>query len=127
MDKKYRFRLSSFFCCSVYSSTLLAEKDLAIEKLTPVESLMPMLLGLGGTLLLIFLLAILIKKITGLNIVSKNIKVLESQNLGAKEKLVIVEIQNQQYVLGVTPHSINQICQLQDKIEQKQSVMSFDK
>ena len=127
MSSKYKIRLYWFLCCLALPSMVLAEKQTAVEKLTPTESVIPMLLGLAGILLLIFFLAILIKKVTGLNIVSNSITVLESQSLGAKEKLVIVEIQKQQYVLGVTAHSINKICQLQEKIEKKKTVMSFDK
>jgi flagellar protein FliO/FliZ len=106
------------------SSSLL---ERANNQLTPAQSLMPMLLGLVGILVVIFLLALLIKKVTGLNLVSQNIKVIESQSLGAKEKLVIVEIQNQQYLLGVTSQAINQICQLETKIEKPESKVSFDK
>ena len=110
-----------------FSSYVSAAEKIETIKVTPIDSLKPMLLGLGGILLLIFILAMLIKKVTGLNIVSNNIKVIESQSLGAKEKLVIVEIQQQQYVIGVTAHSINQICQLQEKIVKQQPSLSFDK
>jgi flagellar protein FliO/FliZ len=132
MIEKMRLHiLVSLFCLShsftVSAAELATNKNLDAAKMTPVESLLPMLLGLIVILFVIFVLAILVKKVTGLNIVSSNIKVIESQSLGAKEKLVIVEIQQQQYVLGVTAHSINQICQLQNRIEKKSSVLPFDK
>ncbi len=107
-------------------SSAFSEKVSATQS-TPIESLLPMLLGLAGILAIIFILAFLLKKVTGLNIVSNHIKIIESQSLGAKEKLVIVEIQQQQYVLGVTAHSINQICELKNKIHKKPPMMPFDK
>jgi len=115
------------YSLSAFSAEVISNEKSAVTKITPVESLLPMLFGLLSILAIIFLLAILVKKVTGLNIVSNNIKVIESQSLGAKEKLVIVEIQEQQFVLGVTAHAINQICQLQSKIEKKPSALPFDK
>ena len=38
---------------------------------------------------------------------NRNLKVIASQPLGAKEKIVIVEIGEQQLVIGLTPSSIN--------------------
>jgi flagellar protein FliO/FliZ len=115
------------FSFSTISAELVSNEKIETIKVTPLESLLPMLFGLISILAVIFLLAILVKKVTGLNIISSNIKVLESQSLGAKEKLVIVEIQEQQYVLGVTAQSINQICQLKNRIEKRQSSVPFDK
>lgn len=111
----------------LFAAEIITNEKSAAAKITPFESLLPMLFGLSGVLLVIVILALLIKKVTGLNIISNNIKVIESQSLGAKEKLVIVEIQQQQYVLGVTAHSINQICRLQKNIEKKPGFMPFDK
>ena len=123
--------LISFIIISI-SFPLFAEEIVTANKIkptqiTPIESLLPMLLGLSAILFVIFILALLMKKVTGLNVISNNIKVIESQSLGAKEKLVIVEIQGQQHVLGVTAHSINQICQLQQNIEKKPPMIPFDR
>lgn len=103
------------------------ELDKKINNLTPADSVLPMLLGLIGVLAIIVILALLLKKITGLNPASGHIKMIDSTRLGAKEKLVIVEIQQQQYVLGVTAHSISTVCQLQQPIVKKAPSMSFDK
>ena len=104
-----------------------AALDKKIENLTPADSVMPMLLGLVAVLVIIVLLALLLKKVTGLNLASSHIKLIDSTRLGTKEKLVIVEIQQQQYVLGVTAHSINTVCELQQPIVKKAPSMSFDK
>ena len=40
---------------------------------------------------------------------------------------MIVEIQGQQYVLGVTASSINKICDLKNNIKKNNAAMPFDK
>ncbi len=127
-QKKLWVRREAFvlIVLSCVSHTLLAsEKTTVIYN--PDANILSMLLGLSGVLIIIFGLAFLLKKFTGLNLVSNHIKVIESQNLGTKEKLVIVEIQEKQYVLGVTPNNINHVCTLDEKIQKADSKMSFDK
>ncbi len=91
------------------------------------DKMLPMLAGLVGVLAVIFLLAFIFKKVTSLNVVSKNISIVESQNIGAKEKLVVVEIQDEQYLLGVTSHQISPICELREPIIKTKPELSFDK
>lgn len=79
------------------------------EKLTPVESLLPMLGGLLAVIFVIFLLAFLFKKLTNFSPNSQNINVLETQVIGHKEKLMIVKVKQQQFLIGVTAHSISQL------------------
>ena len=93
---------------------------------TPVESLGPMLLGLIGILAIIFLLAGLLKKFTSFNLSSSQIKVLECQRIGAKEKLIVVNVQNKHLLLGVTPQNISHLCDLDNPPESKPSGISFD-
>lgn len=82
------------------------------QKLTPVESLMPMLGGLLLILVIIFFLAYLFKRFSNFSPASKNIKILETQMIGTKEKLLIVRVQQQNFLIGVTPNSINQLGEL---------------
>ncbi|WP_444994690.1 flagellar biosynthetic protein FliO [Aliikangiella sp. IMCC44359] len=124
LNNKINFFLSVFL---LFSTKLAYSAERVLPKnITPQENIVSMLLGLSGILIVIFLLALLIKKFTSFNLISKNIKVIETQSLGAKEKLVIVDIQNKQYVLGVTPHTINSICELEKKIEKQTPNLSFD-
>jgi len=57
-----------------FSLSLMGEEKLTTLPVTPAESLLPMLLGLVGILMLIFVLAVAVKKLTGLNFISNNIK-----------------------------------------------------
>ena len=99
---------------AVNTSVFSAEKT---PKLTPAESLMPMLGGLVLILVIIFGLAYVFKRFTNFNPASKNIKVLETQIIGAKEKLMIVRVKEQSFLIGVTGTNISQLGELnpQDK------------
>lgn len=97
-----------------------------ISSQSPMESIFPMLLGLLSILALIFGLAFILKRFTNFNPSAGNIKVLESQRLGAKEKLIIVEVQEQQLLLGVTPQNITQLAELKKPIETRKSVTNFE-
>lgn len=98
----------------------------SISAQSPLESLLPMLLGLLSILAVIFGLAFILKRFTHLNPAAGNIKILETQRLGAKERLVIVEIQQQQLLLGVTPQNITQLVELKNPIEAKKRFTSFE-
>lgn len=106
--------------------SLVAAESIASVQPTPAQSLLPMLGGLAAVLVLIFVLATMLKKLSNFNLTSNHIKVIESQPLGTKEKLVIVEIQNKQIVLGVTPHSIQPVTELDTPLEKKTDSFSFD-
>ena len=97
-----------------------------ISAQSPLESIFPMLVGLLAILIVIFGLAFLLKRFTHFNPATGNIKVLETQRLGAKERLVIVEVQQQQLLLGVTSQNITQLVELKHPIETKTSSTSFE-
>ncbi len=75
---------------------------------------------MGGLILvvaIIFLLAFIVKK---LNLVQSNqgvIKTIAMTPLGQKEKLVLVELEGQQYLLGVTSQQVNLIDKLDTNVE----------
>jgi len=107
------------FCFYPANIILSANENTVLTKtkaLTPVESLMPMLFGLGVILLVIFGLAFVFRKFSNFGLSGKNIKVIETQMIGAKEKLVIVQVQDQQFLIGVTGHNISQLGELKTLI-----------
>jgi len=108
-----RFKL--FLLNSVFFSTRLFAKETQ-QSSTPVESIMPMFLGLIAILGVIFLLAFLFKKFTNFGLSGKYIRVIETQIIGSKEKLMIIQVQEQQFLIGVTSHTINQLGELKNII-----------
>lgn len=112
INHKLKFQLLLF--SSIYSSQLMAlEKN---KVLTPSESLLPMLTGLLLILAVIFLLAFVFKRFSNFGLSSKNIKVIESQVVGNKEKLMIIQVQQQQFLIGVTGHTISQLGELSQPV-----------
>ncbi|MFT5788914.1 MAG: flagellar protein FliO/FliZ [Shewanella sp.] len=100
---------------SLGSVAATAEKSSAPSS---VATLASMVGGLIVVLLLIFALAYMVKR---LNLVPSNqgvLKTIAVTPLGQKEKLVLVEVDGQQYLLGVTPHQVNLVDKLTTPVEQ---------
>ena len=122
--KKSRFKLQLLVISSLYSGHLMAlEKD---KVLTPSESLLPMLTGLLAILAVIFLLAFVFKRFSNFGLSSKNIKVIETQVIGNKEKLMIVQVQQQQFLIGVTSHTISQLGELNQPVADSKTKVVTD-
>jgi len=78
----------------------------------PLESLLPMLGGLIVILVFIFFLAFLFRRFGNINNGTKLISIVESYALGSKEKLAIVKVENECFLIGITANSINPIGKL---------------
>jgi flagellar protein FliO/FliZ len=80
------------------------------------SSLWKMFLSLSVVLILIPLLLFAYKKLQSLQLGAGRsiIKIVSVQSLGAKEKLVLVEVENQRLLLGVTANSITKIKEFTD-------------
>ncbi|WP_440056198.1 flagellar biosynthetic protein FliO [Pseudoalteromonas sp. T1lg65] len=76
-----------------------------------------MILSLGLVVLLIFGLAYLVKRMNPNLVSQKDFKVIRSLALGPKERLLVVEIDDRQHLLGVTPGSINYLYQLETPLD----------
>ena len=108
------------FCFVTVISTLPAialEKSVdkkQIDNLSqdPIESLLPMLGGLLVVLAFIFLLAFLAKRFNKFGSNSNLIKVIETCAIGHKEKLSIVSVGDDYFLIGITASSIQQIGKL---------------
>jgi flagellar protein FliO/FliZ len=121
--RKYLFSATLAGLFSIFSSSLLALDKKQLP--SPAESLMPMLLGLAAILLVIFLLALVFKKFSNFGMSAKNIQVLETQMIGSKEKLVIVKVREQQFLIGVTSQSISQLGELEQTVSEDESEASL--
>ena len=70
-------------------------------------------------LVLVFIVAcaLVLKKFQPNGVKLAGMKMITSMHLGAKEKLVVVEVDNKQLLLGVTAHQITLIQTLENPIE----------
>ena len=105
--------MSAFFAltASVFTKT---------ESVTPAGDLVSMVLSLIVVLVLIVVLAIFVKKLNPNLANSDEFKVVRSLPLGSRERLMVVEIDNAQHLLGVTPHSINYLHKLESPLSEKE-------
>lgn len=79
-------------------------------------ALLPMLMALIAIVVVIYLTAWVAKKFNLTPHQSNHMKTITSLSLGGRERIVIIEIQNQQYAIGVTPNSVNTLFKLDENI-----------
>lgn len=98
---------------------LILAQDVAsansFKSASPAESLLPMLMGLVIVLAVIFALAYAFKRFTNFSPAGKSINIVETQVIGSKEKLMIVEVGQKRFLIGVTAQSINQLGELAEE------------
>ncbi|MFT2110261.1 flagellar biosynthetic protein FliO [Marinomonas sp. 2405UD68-3] len=82
-----------------------------VEEISEASPLWTMFLSLSLVLILIPVLLFLYKKLQSFQIRSGKsvINIISVQSLGTKEKLVMVEVENQKMLLGVTAGSITKL------------------
>ena len=85
-----------------------------------MENLMSMVMSLVLVIFIIVILAILVKRFNPQLTNLDEFKVIRSIPLGSKERLIVVEIDDKQHLLGVTPHAINYLYQLEKPLEAKE-------
>ncbi|MCL1139626.1 flagellar biosynthetic protein FliO [Shewanella pneumatophori] len=82
-----------------------------------IATLSSMVGGLIVVLVLIFFLAYLVKRFNLVPSSQGVLKTIAVTPLGQKEKLVLVEVDGQQYLLGVTPNQVSLVDKLAQPVE----------
>jgi len=98
------------------SNSVFAATDAA----TPTTDIISMVMPLGVVVVLILVLAFFVKKLNPNLTNNDEFKVIRSLPLGSRERLMVVEIDNAQHLLGVTPHSINYLHKLETPLTEKE-------
>jgi len=98
------------------SNSVFAATDAA----TPTTDIVSMVLSLCMVVVLILVLAFFVKKLNPNVTNNDEFKVIRSLPLGSRERLMVVEIDNAQHLLGVTPHSINYLHKLETPLTEKE-------
>ncbi len=83
-------------------------------------SVLPVISSLFVVIVVILLLALAVKRFNLGFPGSRAIKVVTALSLGAKERLVVVEINGKQHVLGVTSNQINHLLSLDEPLESQE-------
>lgn len=102
------------------SLVFLANSVFPVSDSTAPGGLLSMALSLVAVLVLILVLAYFVKKLNPNLVNNDEFKVVRSLTLGSRERLMIIEIDNAQHLLGVTPHSINYLHKLETPLTEKE-------
>nr|WP_258405153.1 flagellar biosynthetic protein FliO [Shewanella psychrotolerans] len=108
--------MSSLMATALSSSTTQA----TVEREPALTTMSNMLGGLIIVLGLIFLLAYLVKRLKLVPTSHGVLKTLAVTPLGQREKMVLVEVDGQQYLLGVTSQQVTLIDKLDNPIKVEQ-------
>ena len=80
-------------------------------------SFWPILLSLALVIACIVIMAALLKRMNLGFPGSKAIKVVTALSMGSKERIVVIEINGQQHLIGVTPQNINHLVTLEQPLD----------
>jgi len=91
-----------------------------LTRTTDVSNVAPLANMIGGLIAVIAVILLLAYIVKRLNLVSSNgglIKTIAVNSIGQREKVVLVEVNGQQYLLGVTAQQINLIDKLTTAVD----------
>jgi len=97
-----------------------AEEKVIPKAPDPMGSAGKVIVFLLLTIVLIFALAWLLSRIKGRGFIHSshgNIKIIESQTLGMKEKIAVIQVGNKQILVGITAQQITHLADLDQPIE----------
>jgi flagellar protein FliO/FliZ len=106
--------------CLLISSNAFADagqKTMDLRQTLAATDLIKLSFSLLVVLVAIAFFLAIVKKLNRFSInESKSIKRISSMSVGIKEKIMIIEVANEQLVLGVTPQSITHLHTLKEKV-----------
>lgn len=111
------------------SAVLIASLSLpaAATTLTEPPDFLRMIMSLIIVLAIIFLLAFIVKKLKITPHSQKHLRTIAQLSVGTKERVVVVEVNGEQFMLGVTSNNVNLLHKLEQPIEKTQMSDSIDK
>ncbi|WP_394392244.1 flagellar biosynthetic protein FliO [Shewanella woodyi] len=101
----------------VGGATAASELAAPVEKGTGMDALLNMMGGLIVVLVLIFVLAYIVKRLNLVPASNGVLKMVAATPLGQREKVVLIEVEGQQYLLGVTAQQVNLIDKLDTAVK----------
>ena len=106
-------------------TALTAKNEPPAERPTAGLGLGKMALTLSIVVAIVLVLGWLFKKLTLRLPGSKHIKIISSMPLGPKERLLVIEMQGKQRVLGMTAHNINLLFELENSLPEEKLASDF--
>ena len=111
------------------SAVIIASMSLpaAATNLTEPPDFVRMLMSLIIVLAVIFLLAYIVKKLKITPHSQKHLRTVAQLSVGTKERVVVVEVNGEQFMLGVTSNNVNLLHKLEQPIEKTQQLESTER
>jgi len=100
------------------------EANSAPQSLSNPTSIVSIFLSLLLVIGVVFMLAFLMRRFNVTQSGTSNLKVVASMMAGTKERVMVIEVAGEQYLLGVTAHNINHLATLANPIDSSTSSSS---
>lgn len=97
--------------------SLSFEANSAPQTLSNPTSIVSIFLSLLLVIGVVFMLAFIMRRFNVTQSGTSNLKVVASMMAGAKERVMVIEVAGEQYLLGVTSHNINHLATLSTHID----------
>lgn len=97
----------------------------ALKQSQNLPGLGQIVISLALVVVVIMVLAFLYKKLQLKLPGSKHFKVVATLPVGQKERILVIEIQGKQRVIGVTPHSVNFLFELENTLPEEKLASDF--
>ncbi len=125
--------VSAFATALTPWSLMAAEPVKSAVEAVSVSQIINLLAGLALVLLVFFAVVFLLKRVSGFHGMNKgHMKMVDTMHLGTKERLLIVRVNNEYLLLGLSPQGIHPLHVLGDDIveseghEQKEAPPAFN-
>ena len=121
LDKKPLKSIGCAFSLYALPASALAQSTSTSSDLGTILSIS---LSLFVVLGLIFGLAYIMRRFTGASSGNGQMRVVSSMMAGTKERIMVLQVGNEQHLIGVTAHAINHLATLQEPIDVASSANS---
>jgi flagellar protein FliO/FliZ len=92
------------------------------QSITSASSILNVFLSLLVVVAIIFALAFIMRRFNVAQAGGGQMRVVASMMAGAKEKVMVIEVGDEQHLLGITAHSINHLAKLENPIQKEANV-----
>lgn len=94
------------------------------QSITNPTSVLSIFLSLLLVVAIIFALAYVMRRFNVTHGGGGQLKVVASMVAGAKERIMVIEVGDEQHMIGVTSHNISHLCKLENKIAPNQHAIT---
>ncbi len=110
-----------FLFCSVVNAEASASTPQTLQN---PSSILSIFLSLLLVVAIIFALAFIARRLNVTQAGNGQLKVVASMAAGAKEKIMVVDVGGEQFLIGITAHNINQLGKLENPLQTSSTTKS---